>query len=121
MKKMQKKNKELFLRAEYKGIIPPPNLMEKYENIKPGFAERIMKMAEQQSSHRREMEKKYIKSAFNDSKTGLWLGFIIVFFALCVSGFLIYSDKVIGGTILGTTSLASLAGVFVYGTRIKNK
>ena len=38
--------------AHYSGPIPPPRLLQDYENIVPGLADRIMTLTEKQSSHR---------------------------------------------------------------------
>ncbi len=40
------------------GPIPPPSMMEQYERTLPGSADRILKMAENQSEHRQWIEKK---------------------------------------------------------------
>jgi len=40
----------------YSGPIPHPNDLARYEEILPGAAERIMKMAELQAEHRRALE-----------------------------------------------------------------
>ena len=39
------------------GPIPPPSMMEQYEGTLPGSADRILKMAENQSEHRQSLEK----------------------------------------------------------------
>ena len=36
----------------FQGPIPPPNVLEAYERLVPGAAERILKMAENQAAHR---------------------------------------------------------------------
>ena len=41
----------------FSGPIPPPDLLEKYNNIIPNGADRILAMAEQQQAHRQFMEK----------------------------------------------------------------
>ena len=45
---------ELSVRVSEKfaGPIPPPPIMKRYEEILPGSANRILKMAENQSEHR---------------------------------------------------------------------
>ncbi|WP_175201656.1 DUF2335 domain-containing protein [Achromobacter insolitus] len=40
----------------YEGPIPPPALLEHYNEIVPGAAERIIAMAESETAHRRQME-----------------------------------------------------------------
>lgn len=38
------------IQSEYSGPIPPPNIIKGYEQVLPGSADRILKMAEKQSS-----------------------------------------------------------------------
>jgi len=115
-----KKNKINAIAAmEYRGPIPPPKLFGQYENILSGAADRILKMAEKQSEHRHSLEKQHVDRSLKDARTGLHYGFIIVIFCLLISGTLLFIDKTTSGLILGGGSLASLAAVFVYGTRIK--
>jgi uncharacterized membrane protein len=47
--------------ASFSGPLPPPSILGKYNDILPNGAERIMKMAENQSTHRIELEKLAIK------------------------------------------------------------
>ena len=61
-----KEELEKFLIAvsqEFAGPIPPPSMMKQYEGTLPGSADRILKMAENQSEHRQWMEKKELSFA----------------------------------------------------------
>ena len=51
-------------RSEHYGPLPPPSDLQEYDNVVPGAAERIIRMAENQSEHRRELERKVV---FGDS------------------------------------------------------
>lgn len=109
------------IHASFSGPIPPPALLQKYDSIVPGAAERILKMAELQSSHRRELEKTVITSGIALSKWGQVLGFIIAIFGLCVAAFVaVYGNAFAGGAI-GVGTLASLVGVFMYGSKTRSK
>ncbi len=116
-------NKKIVARetsVSFKGPIPPPNILSCYEEISPGAAQEIIKMSHSQTNHRMEMEKLYLSSAVKDSKLGLWFAFIVAMTTILFSSYLILVDKVIGGTVLGSTSvLGSLTGVFIYGSRDK--
>lgn len=48
------------------GPIPPPEILKNYDAVKAGFAERIIKMAEEESAHRREIEKLVVESQAED-------------------------------------------------------
>jgi uncharacterized membrane protein len=46
----------------FEGPIPPPAVLQGYEQILPGAAERILRMAEQQAAHRHSLELKSINA-----------------------------------------------------------
>src|SRR3990167_6669765 len=75
----RKENRGLLLRQEtsFSGPLPPPETLKKFDEVVPGAAERIIKMAEGQFVHRTELEKLVIKSDVERSKWGQILGFVI--------------------------------------------
>lgn len=42
------------VRATFVGPIPPPDILQGYDNILPGLADRIVSMAEAEGNHRRD-------------------------------------------------------------------
>lgn len=104
-------------RQMYSGPVPHPDILRGYEQVLPGSADRILKLAEDEATHRRKMEEKALTSSCTDSRTGLWLGFIIVVVALVVSYGMVSSGYPSVGGVVGVGSLAGLAGTFVYGSR----
>ena len=107
----------LVLHAEassFSGPIPPPGILEKYNEIIPNGAERIMAMAEKQSAHREWLEKRVVDGGVRSQTRGAWFAFIIAILATSGGICLIYQGKSVAGltTILG--SVAGLVGVFVY-------
>nr|DAR22085.1 MAG TPA: putative membrane protein [Caudoviricetes sp.] len=48
---------EIMVQQHFSGPIPPPEILSGYEQIHPGFADRIISMAEKQSAHRQGLEK----------------------------------------------------------------
>ena len=58
------------VKAEFSGPLPPPDALEKYESVSPGAAERIIAMAETQSSHRHELEKSLVDSEYKQASKG---------------------------------------------------
>ncbi|PXV85105.1 putative membrane protein [Lachnotalea glycerini] len=99
------------------GPIPSPEVLAEYNKIDPTFANRILVMAEQQSLHRQEIEKRIVKSGVNDSKLGIIFGFIIGLAALIVSLVLGLNGRTIASSLLGVSGLVGLVSVFIYGTR----
>ena len=106
---------------EFEGPIPHPSILKGYNDIDDGFADRIIKMAEEQQKHRIELENKVIDSKKSDSRLGMVLGFIIAFMTVVIGGFLIYKDKNAEGFSLIITSIGSLAACFLYATNSNKK
>ena len=111
-----------FAQVSYRGPIPPPIILEQYNNVVPGGAERIMAMAEKQAEHRMNLEKSVIESDVWRSNTGLILGFGAMLFIGLV-GLLIatWGQSPMYGAGVITISLASIIGIFVVGKKAQKK
>lgn len=103
----------------FSGPLPHPEILKKFDEVVPGAAERIIKMTEDQSSHRRDLEQKVISSDISRSKIGQIFGFIIAIAGLVVAVVLAKTNAILGST-FGFLTLASLVGVFVYGTKTRS-
>lgn len=103
------------------GPLPPPEALERYNQILPGAADRIIKMAESQHDHRQELEKTAVKANVAAQKTGLWLGFIVAMTAICGGIWLASHGKSGAGVTSIIAALAALVGVFVYGKMQQSK
>lgn len=100
---------------QFSGPIPPPDALERYERLQPGFANRIMTMAEGQAQHRQSLEKAVTTANIRSEARGQVLGFIIAMTVIAISAVILWQGKSIEGLIgmLGTVTV--LASVFVYG------
>lgn len=108
-------NKVVLARGEfYAGPIPNPEALARYEEILPGAADRIIKMAEEQSAHRQKIENEVIKSSIENSKRGQIFGATIAMVAIVLGFILILLDKPGWGLGVIISELVFLAGVFVY-------
>ncbi|MDP3879270.1 MAG: DUF2335 domain-containing protein, partial [Dehalococcoidales bacterium] len=96
--------------------IPYPLILKEYENILPGSTERIFRMAENQANHRQILERTVIIGDSKRANLGLWVGGFIAFLFLAGAVFLIYNGHDWAGATLGTVDVASIVGVFIYGT-----
>jgi uncharacterized membrane protein len=101
--------------------LPPPAVLAQYNEIVPGAAERILAMAEGQAQHRQQLEKSVIESDIKNSRLGLHYGLLIGLVAVIGGSVCIVSGYEVGGSIVGGTGLTGLVGVFVYGSRQKQK
>jgi len=105
----------------FTGPLPPPEVLEKYNQVLPGLAERIMAMAEQQSKHRQGLERTVVDSNAFVQKLGPFLGFFVAVTAVIGGIFLILKGKDGYGLAAIIGALASLAGVFIYGKSKQKK
>ncbi len=103
------------------GPIPNPAQLEKYEQIYPGLADRIVKMAEKQADHRQSLEKMVIESNTKDSARGVLFAFILGLVTIVGGVVLAFSGHEWPGALLGSAGLIGLTGVFIYGTRSSKK
>lgn len=100
----------------YQGPLPRPFDLREYESIVPGAADRILRMAENQSEHRQFLEKAVIRGDSRRAFCGLWVGGFISFSVLVGAVFLIFTGHDVAGAVVCGLDIASLASVFVYGT-----
>jgi uncharacterized membrane protein len=100
----------------FQGPLPPPEILKAYDLVEPGFALRIVGLAERQADHRMFLEKRVIIGDHNKSWVGLFLGFILSCGVSFGSYDLIKKGHDIAGAAIGSTGIASLIGIFVYGT-----
>lgn len=92
--------------ASYSWPIPPPALMKEYNEICPGSADRILTMAEKQSNHRIELEKKYTHESLSANKRWQIFAFIVMILIIWFWSFLIYLWKEISWFIAFFTGIA---------------
>jgi uncharacterized membrane protein len=107
--------------ATFSGPLPPPEALDRYNQILPGAAERIIAMAESQHTHRQELEKRVIASNVSAQRLGTVLGFIVAMTAIVGGIWLIHDGKSTAGLTSVLTALGSLVGVFVYSKHEQQK
>lgn len=116
-KKEEVKEALMIIRSEmYSGPIPPPEALARYEEIQPGAADRILKMAEKQQEHRMALETKAIGGQVDQSKRGQIFGFILVFVCIAVAVFFaIYFGMTSFAVTFLCVTMVSVVGLFVTG------
>ena len=70
-------SQQVSVHQQWSGPLPPPAALEKFNQIIPGGAERILAMAEKEQAHRIEYEKIGLPETVNESKRGQYLGAVI--------------------------------------------
>ena len=99
----------------FAGPIPPPQVLQGYESILPGSADRILAMAESQQKHRFNMEDKAISGQVANAKRGQIFAFIV--FLVCTGiglAFAFLGMKVFAGVFL-SVSMVIVVSLFIGG------
>lgn len=109
------------IQGEFSGPIPPPSIIEGYERVVPGSADRIIKMAERQSLHRQQMEEKMIDAESRDSLLGVIFAFVLGISCIIAAVIMVYlvpqNAGAIAGALLGVTGIGSITSSFITSTR----
>ena len=105
----------------YSGPLPPPSVIEGYERILPGSADRILTMAEVQGEHRRRIESQESRANIVTVRIGAVFALIITIFTIGAGTYLISIDKGAGGLAIIIAELVALASVFIIGRRVREK
>lgn len=107
--------KEEFQASSFRGPIPPPWILKGYEEVFPGCAERIVAMAEKQSSHRQMLEQERLIANNQTEHRGQIFAFIIALTAILGGIYLISIGMNASGLTAIIAALVSLVGAFMYG------
>jgi len=107
--------------SHYSGPVPPPEMLEKYNAIVPNGAERIFVMAENQSAHRQDIEKKVINSDIINARLGVIFAFIIAMTCIASAVLSAFHGYSTFGGFLGTGGLIGLVATFIYGTKSRKE
>ena len=107
--------------AQYKGPVPPPEILDKLDKILPGAAERIFAMAEKEQNaviaDRNQMQAREDRIAANrhtERMTALIMAFLVcTIFSVCGVVLVLHGYEKIGATLLGTT-LVGVVASFLY-------
>jgi uncharacterized membrane protein len=101
----------------WEGPIPPPALLSQFNNVITNGAERIFAMAERQSAHREDIEKRIIYGNVASQTRSSWFAFIIVIIATLCGTWLIHEGKNGAGLAAIFTPMGGVIAVFFYSKR----
>ena len=115
-----------IIRAEFKGYrfsgpLPHPRILEEYERIVPGAAERIIAMAEKEQTQRHSLES---RTAIVESRLGTWglvFAFVLAMVLLTGAIWLISRGYSLEGGLLAGVDLITLSAIFIYGRATRDR
>ncbi len=113
--------KPYLVASRFQGNLPPPHLLQGYDDVVPGLANRLVIQMEKNGDHRRFMDTWSLFLRQGRSYLGLGAGLAVVITFLDVSYKLVMSGHDVAGTFLGTVDIVALAAVFVGVGRAKSR
>ena len=105
----------------YQGPLPKPDDFAAYERVLPGAADRILKMAEQQATHRQGLERRALSGDIVKSMMGTILAYITFGGAMAGAVYLLLHDKPIQSLAALVTALGAAFGPKIYADFIQPK
>lgn len=115
-----------LVHQSFAGPIPPPNLLEAYNKIVPNAAERLIKMAEDNSQHLRDVEQKALDANIaiehkhiEITKRGQNYAFCFVISLLITVMVTAWLKAYWVAGVIGITSVASIVIAFISGGKLK--
>jgi uncharacterized membrane protein len=91
--------------------IPPPDVIARYEKALPGLADRIVKLAESEATHRWET----IRSSFIEARIGQFAALTIGITAILSGTYAATHGAQAAGSVIGGGGVVGLVSVFVLG------
>lgn len=92
----------------YQGPLPPPEMLAQYNDIIPNGADRIMRIAENQSLHRQDDERKRTDAQIWLAKVGMLLGWALAVLMLYLGYLLLIAGKTAQGWVLIVSTVAAI-------------
>lgn len=107
--------------ASFSGPLPPPALLEAYERTQAGLADRIVRMAESEQSHRQGLERREHDSMITMRLFGLLGAITLALVGMIAGAILLYHDKKIAGFGVFLVAVGTLIGTAIYKHRHPEK
>ena len=103
------------------GPIPSPQILQQYNQIVPDAAERIIRMAEKQSDHRINLERKVVNSNITKSYLGMIFATIIALYGLYIAKEIAVNGNPWAAGIIVALDLGALISIAVYNGSTQKK
>jgi uncharacterized membrane protein len=101
----------------YSGPLPPPEVLNQFNQVLPNGAERIMVMVEQQNKHRMSIETTVINNQQWQSTLGQYFALGVTLIGLTLAAFSIFFGHDWAGGTIGVATISSVAMAFITGRK----
>jgi len=106
---------EVNIQTSMSGPFPPPSVLEEYERVFPGSAERIFQLTEKEQAHRHQSEDKAQKDEIAYRRLGMVLGatsLLLILVAVVITTFM--QQPVVAGAVAGV-GMVGIITAFIRG------
>lgn len=107
---------------------PPPELLRGYEQVCPGGADRIIRIAEAEGGHRRQMEQNEFAAQVESMRRGYREGRLGQIFAFSIATIFLVGGSYVAthgqpwaGRVFGSVGIASIVSTFIWGRTRKKE
>lgn len=107
--------------THYSGPLPLPEDLAKYDQVVPGAAERIIKMAENEMEHRHVQENRMSKSVIITTIISIIFAFLSVIILSGITFYALYKGYDTVAASIAVGAIAAVAGVFIFFKSKQNK
>jgi uncharacterized membrane protein len=83
--------------AQWRGPMPPPEVMQQYERVVPGSANRILAMAESSTTERTKLDNKLADGELDAAKTSQGLALFLVLIAIAAAVLFFFRGNNVAG------------------------
>jgi len=104
-------------RQFFSGPLPLPSILREYNEIQPDFAERLLRLTEEEARHRHEITRRSQSMAAVETFIGQLFGLIVALSAFGASAWFAYLGHPVSASVIGGTTILGLVSVFVTGRR----
>ncbi len=101
----------------YSGPLPPPEILQQYEQTYPGAAKQIFDDFLQESAHRRQLERKVVNADAFSKMSGALSSALIGLLGVAGGLWLLHEGRSLAGLSSVIATLASLLSVYIYQQR----
>lgn len=119
--KLPQATQKTIQHLSWEAPLPPPNAIAEYEKIHPGFADRLLKLVENEAANRHQNNDKIINGAFVGQTLGQIFGFLAVLAVMIVGAFTTIRGYPAWGSITTLSGLAALGGAFMINRSVNSK
>lgn len=107
--------------SNFRGPIPPPEVLAGYEQVLPGSPERILRMAEEQARHRISMEAAALQHEMGQSIRGLWTGLAVAVVGIAAGSYVAYLGNTGFGIGVIVMTIGSIVTAYLTGIHTRRK